>query len=188
MNKATLNIKFKPVDMGFIKEILESDKPVSHIILEGENEQVEMMGRSHKPGEGTTTGEAILGIDTGDSESESVKSLVYGSGDSQVVLGHDEIMNMGREDIIHHLKAIDPNGVYSDEDAMAEFGEIMPTEDGRNILLKWLDEEGEVVESSGRKTHACTQCGNKDAYYREFGADTSFNEVLEVCPDCGRIE
>lgn len=58
---------------------------------------------------------------------------------SQVEL-EKEIATWTREQLIQWLSWNDPNGVYTDQDSLAEFGNIMSIEEGREIMLAQIKE------------------------------------------------
>ncbi|MVX36044.1 hypothetical protein [Myroides sp. LoEW2-1] len=51
-----------------------------------------------------------------------------------------EISTWTREQLINWLSWNDPNGVYKDEDSLDEFGNIMTIEEGREIMLRQIEE------------------------------------------------
>ncbi len=50
-----------------------------------------------------------------------------------------------REDIIEWLMWNDPNGIYSDEQSLKEFGNSMTKEEGLEIMLRQADENRIVL-------------------------------------------
>jgi len=47
---------------------------------------------------------------------------------------------LNREDMIEWLMWNDPNGIYSDEQSLKEFGNIMSREEGLEIMLRQAEE------------------------------------------------
>ncbi|BAU51884.1 hypothetical protein [Mucilaginibacter gotjawali] len=56
------------------------------------------------------------------------------------------ISRLERWDIIEWLMWNDPNGIYSDESSLREFGAVMTKEDGTEIMLRQA-EENRVVKN-----------------------------------------
>ena len=52
---------------------------------------------------------------------------------------------LSREDIIEWLMWNDPNGIYSDEQSLKEFGNVMSRDEGMEIILRQA-EENRVVK------------------------------------------
>jgi hypothetical protein len=50
------------------------------------------------------------------------------------------VNKMSREDIIGWLSWNDPNGIYHDEQSLKELGNIMSLEEGKEILLRQVEE------------------------------------------------
>ena len=51
-----------------------------------------------------------------------------------------DLINLTREELISWLCWNDPNGVYRDEESIAEFGEIMPYEEAYWVALRQINE------------------------------------------------
>lgn len=69
-----------------------------------------------------------------------LKHPYYKLGDMPLIEVEQEISKWSRQDFINWLSWNDPNGVYSDNDSMDEFGNIMSIEEAREILLRQLEE------------------------------------------------
>lgn len=52
-----------------------------------------------------------------------------------------EISNLTRSDIIDWLQWNDPNGIYTDELSLQEFGEVMTREEGIQLIIKQITGE-----------------------------------------------
>ncbi len=50
-----------------------------------------------------------------------------------------ELNTWSREKIIDWLKWNDPNGVYSDQDSLREFGNILSKEEGIEIIVRQIE-------------------------------------------------
>jgi N-acetylmuramoyl-L-alanine amidase CwlA len=48
----------------------------------------------------------------------------------------DELSNWKRDDIIEWLKWNDPNGIYRDEESLAEMGNIMTYDEAVKLIMK----------------------------------------------------
>lgn len=57
-----------------------------------------------------------------------------------------EILNWSREQVIDWLSWNDSNGVYTDEDSLGEFGKVMSIEEGREIMLRQINEGRDILE------------------------------------------
>ena len=53
------------------------------------------------------------------------------------------VNSMTREDLIGWLSWNDPNGIYSDNQSLKEFGRVMSREEGMEILLRQCEENRE---------------------------------------------
>lgn len=66
-----------------------------------------------------------------------------------VEISEDELIlllnGLDRQDIIEWLMWNDPNGIYSDEQSLIEFGNVMPRDEGIEIMLRHA-EENRVVK------------------------------------------
>lgn len=51
-----------------------------------------------------------------------------------------EISTWTREQLIDWLSWNDPHGIYKDEDSLAELGNLMTIEEGREIMLRQIEE------------------------------------------------
>lgn len=69
-----------------------------------------------------------------------LKHPYYKLGEMPLIEVEQEISKWSRQDFINWLSWNDPNGVYSDNDSMDEFGNIMSIEEAREILLRQLEE------------------------------------------------
>lgn len=75
-----------------------------------------------------------------------------------------EYMSHGREALIKALESLDRdelirlcewndhNGIWRDEDCLAEFDKVFPSEDYRYYIFNWLTEENHVHEGLFKKT------------------------------------
>jgi len=66
-----------------------------------------------------------------------------------VEISEDELIlllnGLNREDMIEWLMWNDPNGIYSDEQSLREFGNVMSRDEGVEIMLRQA-EENRVVK------------------------------------------
>jgi hypothetical protein len=66
-----------------------------------------------------------------------------------VEISEDELIlllnGLNREDMIEWLMWNDPNGIYSDEQSLIEFGNVMSRDEGIEIMLRQA-EESRVVK------------------------------------------
>lgn len=53
------------------------------------------------------------------------------------------VRGMGREELIDWLSWNDRNGIYRDEDSLAEFGNVMTKEEGEEIMFRQIMSERE---------------------------------------------
>ncbi len=64
--------------------------------------------------------------------------------DKVVEISEDELIlllnGLIREDMIEWLMWNDPNGIYSDEQSLKEFGKVMSREEGIEIILRQAEE------------------------------------------------
>ena len=49
-----------------------------------------------------------------------------------------------------------------------------------------FNSDGTEMPPPPRKTKTCPKCHGENAYSKEIGADTSHNEIVTRCPDCGK--
>lgn len=54
----------------------------------------------------------------------------------------NELKNWSREDLIEWLSWNDPNGIYRDEESLAEFGSIMTYKEGVEMMVKQAPQRG----------------------------------------------
>lgn len=55
------------------------------------------------------------------------------------------VNKMSREDLVEWLSWNDPNGIYNDEQSLKELGNIISLEEGREILLRQVEENRVIV-------------------------------------------
>ncbi len=63
----------------------------------------------------------------------------------------NDIINMDREELIYWAKQIDPNGVWTDQEAMAEFETTWTLQELRQDFEKWFEEEGENMNDQSKQ-------------------------------------